>query len=127
MSSNERAPDRGRRWGIGLMVFFAMAVFLIIGMLMAIAVHAPEQLPRIEAFVKAAKPWAIATQVLVALLVWLHWARIVHWLARTGRIREAGIGPFLAFRHRVAILLLVMVLTLTAGLPFSLLASSSGG
>ena len=94
---------------------------------MAIAVHTPEQLPRIEAFVKAVKPWAIAAQLLVVSIVWLRWASIVHWLARTGRIRETGVGPFLAFRHRVAILLLVMVLTLTAGLPFSLLAPPSGG
>jgi hypothetical protein len=103
------------------MIAFAVGVVVVVGVLAAIAVHAPDHLPRVEAFVKAIKPWAVVG------LVWLRWPRIVFWLAARGRIREAEVGPLLRARHRVMTLLLVMVLTLSAGLPFSLLASSHGG
>jgi hypothetical protein len=109
------------------MIAFAVGVVVVVGVLAAIAVHAPDHLPRVEAFVKAIKPWAVGVQLLIVGLVWLRWPRIVFWLAARGRIREAEVGPLLRARHRVMTLLLVMVLTLSAGLPFSLLASSHGG
>ena len=109
------------------MLAFALAVVIVVGALAAIAVHAPHQLPRIEAFVKAVKPWAVGVQLLVVGVVWLRWPRIVAWLAARGRIREAEVGPLLRARHRVMTLLLVMVLTLGAGLPFSLLTPPHGG
>jgi hypothetical protein len=108
------------------MIALAVAVVIVVGALSALAVHAPHHLPRIEAFVKAVKPWAIGVQLLIVGVLWLRWPRIVHWLAARGRIREAEVGPLLRARHRVMVLLLVMVLTLGAGLPFSLLTPHGG-
>lgn len=109
------------------MIAFAIGVAVVLGLLAAIAVHAPDHLPRINAFVKAIKPWAVGVQLLFVGFVWLRWFRIVSWLAARGRIRESEVGPLLRARHRVMTLLLVMVLTLSAGLPFSMLASLHGG
>lgn len=109
------------------MIAFAIGVVVVVSTLAAIAVHAPHHLPRIEAFVKTVKPWAVGVQLLIVGTLWLRWPRIVHWLAARGRIREAEVGPLLRARHRVMTLLLVMVLTLGAGLPFSLLTPLHGG
>lgn len=109
------------------MVVFAVGVVIVVGTLAAIAIHAPHHLPRIEAFLKTVKPWAVGVQLLSVGILWLRWPRFVHWLAAQGRIREAEVGPLLRVRHRVMTLLLVMVLTLSAGLPFSLLAPLQGG
>jgi hypothetical protein len=125
-SSRDRSAE-GRRWSVRLIIAFAIEVVVVVSMLAALAVHAPDHLPRVEAFVKAAKPWAVGVQLLIVGLVWLRWPRIVYWLAARGRIRAAEVGPLLRARHRVMTLLLVMVLTLSAGLPFSLLASLHGG
>jgi hypothetical protein len=88
------------------MIAFAVGVVVVVGVLAAIAVHAPDHLPRVEAFVKAIKPWAVGVQLLIVGLVWLRWPRIVFWLAARGRIREAEVGPLLRARHRVMTLLL---------------------
>ena len=109
------------------MIAFAIGVVAVVSMLAAIAVHAPDHLPRVDAFVKAAKPWAVGVQLLIVGLVWLRWPRIVYWLAARGRIRAAEVGPLLRARHRVMTLLLMMELTLGAGLPFSLLTPPHGG
>jgi len=126
-SRGDPSSSQPRRWGVRLLIVFAVAVFVVFGSLAAIAIHAPGQLAGIEAFVKAVKPWAIATQLLAVGVVWLRWTRIVHWLAARRRIRDKEVGPLLRARHRLALLLFVMVLTLGAGFPFSLLASSAGG
>lgn len=109
------------------MVVFAIVVVMVVSTLAAVAVHAPHHLPRIEAFVKTVKPWAVGFQLLIVGVLWLRWPHVVHWLVSRGRIREAEVGPLLRARHRVMALMLVMVLTLGAGLPFSLLTPLHGG
>ena len=128
MSSSEDRPSAGsRRWSVRLIFAFAIGVIVVVSMLAALAVHAPDHLPRIEAFVNASRPWAIGVQLLIIGVVWLRWPHIVRWLAVRGRIREAEVGPLLLARHRVMTLLLVMVLTLGAGFPYSLLTPLHGG
>ena len=120
-------PGTRRRWTLRLIVVLLVGALGVIALLTAVAVHAPQHLPRIEAFVKAVRPWAIGLQLLCIGLLWLRWARFVHWLATSGRISEAEVGPLLRARHRLTVMLLAIVLVLGARLPFLLLAPSTGG
>ena len=126
-ASGPAGPRTARRWSVRLLAIFLVGALGVIALLMAVAVHAPQHLPRIEAFVKVVRPWAVGLQLLCVGLLWLRWPRLVRWLAASGRVNEAEVGPLLRARHRLTALLLVIVLVLGARLPFLLLAPPTGG
>ena len=119
-------PSRMRRWLRKLLPALSLlALVLLIGVIVAIFLTLGVQLEAQLDTVRVVKPWGIAIQGGLIVLIGLRWTQVVNWGRRRGIVLDWEYKQVLAARGKVMLMLLVYWLLIPVG-PATLLRVFGG-
>lgn len=120
------STSRSKRWLRKLLPALSMlALVLLIGVIVAIFLALDVQLETQLDTVRVLKPWGIAIQGALIVLIGLGWTQVVNWGRRRGIVQEWEYEQALAARGKVLLILLAYWLLIPVG-PATLLRVLGG-
>ena len=118
--------SRSRRWFRKLLPALSLlALVLLIGVIVAIFLALGVQLETQLDTVRVFKPWGIAIQGALIVLIGLRWTQVVNWGRRRGIVQEWEYDQTIAARGKVMLMLLAYWLLVPVG-PTTLLRMFGG-
>ena len=109
-----------KKSSLGVLLLWALALLLGLCLVAGwFALHSNLNLSQLAHMVRSIKPWGVLVQGLLVVSVITWWPSICYWGHSRGYIREQELGPVLAKRTQVAVLLLAYLLLVPIG-PTSL-------
>lgn len=120
------STSRSKRWLRKLLPALSMlALVLLIGVIVAIFLALGVQLETQLDTVRVFKPWGIAIQGALIVLIGLGWTQVVNWGRRRGIVQEWEYEQALAARGKVMLMMLAYWLLIPMG-PATLLRVLGG-
>lgn len=120
------STSRSKRWLRKLLPALSMlALVLLIGVIVAIFLTLGVQLETQLDTVRVFKPWGIAIQGALIVLIGLRWKQVVDWGRRRGIVLDWEYEQVLAARGKVMLMLLAYWLLIPVG-PTTLLRVLGG-
>ena len=120
------STSRSKRWLRKLLPALSMlALVLLIGVIVAILLALGVQLETQLDTVRVFKPWGIAIQGALIVLIGLRWTQVVNWGRRRGIVQEWEYEQALAARGKGLLMMLAYWLLIPVG-PATLLRVLGG-
>ena len=120
------STSRSKRWLRKLLPALSMlALVLLIGVIVAIFLALDVQRETQLDTVRVLKPWGIAIQGALIVLIGLGWTQVVNWGRRRGIVQEWEYEQALAARGKVMLMMLAYWLLIPVG-PATLLRVLGG-